>query len=224
MPATEGGSSPMPGGGIRRLYLIRHGEAAPVAQVGLVADPWLAPLTPRGRAQIGELAEALAACGLDLLFTSAVPRALETAAILADRTGLRPVVEEALNELRAGDLLAGPPEEVRRAIREAYREAGRPGARFLGGESFSAFGQRIEQALNRVLATPGWTRAAVVTHEPAVRHVLARCQGLGLAGLDAFEAGNASVSILDCLPGASTVDAATLRLANGTGIDALQMG
>jgi probable phosphoglycerate mutase len=223
MSATEAGSSPVPGGGIRRLYLIRHGEAATVVPDGLVGDPWLAPLTSRGRAQIGDLAEALSACGLDLLVTSAVPRALETAAILAGRTGLRPVVEEALNELRAGEVLAGPPEEVRQAIREAYREAGRPGARFLGGESFAAFGQRIEQGLNRVLEAPGWTRAAVVTHEPAIRYVLARCQGLGLAGLAAFQAGSASVSILECLPGAFAAGAATLRLTNGTGFDALHM-
>lgn len=224
MPTKEGGSSPVPGGGVRRLYLLRHGDAAPVAQDGLVTDPWLAPLTLRGRVQIAELAEALAGCGLDLLVTSTLPRALETAAILAGRTGLRPVAEEGLNELRAGEVLAGPPEEVRQAIREAYREAGRPSARFLGGEHFVTFGRRVEQALNRVLAKTGWTRAAVVTHEPAVRCALARCQGLGLAGLDAFEAAPGSVSILDCPAGAATIDAATLRLANGVDGDARRLG
>jgi broad specificity phosphatase PhoE len=224
MPAKQDGASPVPGSGVRRLYLLRHGEAAPVARDSAVADPWLAQLTPRGRAQIAELAESLAGCGLDLLVTSVVPRARETAAILAGRTGLRPVAEEGLNELQPGSALAGSPEEVRQAIRRAYREAGLPGARFLGGESFVAFGQRVERAVGRVLAQPGWTRAVLVTHEPAVRLVLARSQGLGLAGLAAFDVAPGRVSVLDCPPGAATVEATTLRLANGTGGDALRLG
>lgn len=224
MPAKKDGPLPAPGAGVRRLYLLRHGDAAPVAQDGVGADPWLAPLTPRGRAQIAELAEALAGCGLDLLVTSAVPRALETAAILAGRTSLLPVVEDGLNELRPGRVLSGSPETVRQAIRQAYREAGLPGARFLGGEQFAAFGWRVEQALGRVLMKPGWARAAVITHEPALRYVLARCQGLGLAGLHACEAATGSVSILDWPPGVVAVDAAALRLANGTGSDALRLG
>lgn len=223
MPAGQDGSSAASDAGIRRLYLLRHGEAAPVALDGIVADPWLATLTPRGCLQVAELAESLAGCGIDLLVTSAVPRAAETAAILARHIGLTPIAEQGLNELRPGRVLAGSPEQVRQAVRRAYREAGNPGARFLGGEPFAAFGQRVEQALARILARPGWTRAAVVTHEPALRHVLARCQGLGLADLGAFEAATGSVSILDCPPGVVAVDAATLRLANGTGGEAMRL-
>lgn len=224
MPAEQDGSSLAPGPGVRRLYLLRHGDAAPVARHGPAADPWLARLTPLGRAQVAALAEALAGCGLGLLVSSAVPRAIETAAILAARTDLPPVVDEGWNELRPGQVLAGPPETVRRAIRESYLAAGVPGARFLGGECFADFAWRIEQALGRVLATPGWTRAAVVTHEPALRCVLALCQGLGLAGLGACEAATGSVSILDCPPGARAAAAMTLRLANGAGSDALRHG
>lgn len=223
MPAHQGGSSPASGPGLRRLYLLRHGEAVPVAQDGSGADPWRAPLTPRGRAQVAALAECLAACALDLLVTSAVPRALETAGILARRVGLQPVTDEGLNELQPGRVLAGSPADVRQAIRQAYREAGLPGARFLGGETFATFGRRIEQALARILAQPGWTRAAVVTHEPALRYVLARCQGLGLANLEAFEATTGSISVLDCPPDFATIDAATLRLASGTIDEAMRL-
>jgi probable phosphoglycerate mutase len=222
MPAHQDGSSPAPGPGLRRLYLVRHGEAMPIAQDGPGADPWLAPLTPRGRAQVAALAESLADGRLDLLVTSAVPRALETAGILARRVGLQPVAEEGLNELQPGRVLAGSHADVRMAIRQAYREACLPGARFLGGESFAAFGERIERALARILAQPGWTRAAVVTHEPALRYVLARCHGLGLAGLAAFEVATGSISVLDCTPDLVTIGAATLRLANGTADEALR--
>jgi broad specificity phosphatase PhoE len=216
MPGEQGGSSPEPG--MRRLFLLRHGEAAPAD-----GDPWLAALTPRGRAQIETLAEALAGCGLDLLVSSAVPRAIETAAILARRTGLAPVVEPGLNELQPGAVLAGAPEAVRGAIRQAYREAGEPGARFLGGEAFCAFAERVGQAMERLLATPGWTRAAIVTHEPALRYVLARCHGLGLAGLGGFEAATGAVTVLDCPRGAG-LDAVTLLLANARPDELLRLG
>ncbi|NQW53103.1 MAG: histidine phosphatase family protein [Rhodospirillales bacterium] len=223
MPAQHHRLALGPAEGTRRLYLVRHGEAAPAEEDGPGADPWAAPLTRHGRSQVVDLAEALAGLRLDLLVTSTVPRALETAEILARRIGLSPIAEEGLNELRPGRVLAGSPEVVRQAVRQAYREAGLPGARFLGGEPFAAFGLRVEQALARILARPGWTRAAVVTHEPALRHVLARCRGLGLAGLDAVEAATASVSILDCSPGDIAVDAATLRLANGSGDEAIRL-
>lgn len=206
------GSAPASAAAGRRLYLLRHGEAAPA---GGDADPWQAALTARGRAQVAALAEALAGCGLERIVASAVPRAIETAAILAGRAGLRPVVEAGWNELQPGAVLDGPPEAVRQAIRAAYREAGRPGARFLGGESFAGFARRIDEALGRLLAEPGWRRAAVVTHEPALRLVLARCHGRGLDGLGAFEAATGSASILDWPAGAVGLEAARVRLVNG---------
>jgi len=216
MPAQPKESAPSPAEGTRRLYLLRHGEAAPAEKDGPDADPWAAALTPRGRAQAVDLAEALAGLRVDLLVTSTVPRAAETAAVIARRLRLAPIAEEGLNELRPGRVLAGSSEAVRLAVRQAYRDAGLPGARFLDGEAFAAFGLRVEQALAHILARPGWTRAAVVTHEPALRYVLARCQGLGFAGLADFEVATASVSILDCPPGGIAVNAAKLRLANGT--------
>jgi broad specificity phosphatase PhoE len=241
-PGSSDPGSSNPGSsnsGWRRLYLLRHGEAAPIARDGLPVDPWMAPLTPRGRAHVAALAASLASCGIDLLVTSAVPRAVETAAMLAGtlaqtlagtlpgtlagRIRLTPVVDEGLNELRPGRVLAGSPDEVRQAVRHAYRDAGQPGARFLDGEPFAAFGLRVDQALARLLARPGWTRAAVVTHEPVLRLVLARCQGFGLAGLGGFEVATGSVTILDCAPWVATIDAAMLRLANGTGEEAARL-
>jgi phosphohistidine phosphatase len=67
-----------------RLYLVRHGEAAP-------GDPdELRPLTPEGRAQARTLAERLAGDGVqvDALLTSPLLRARETGGELASKLGV----------------------------------------------------------------------------------------------------------------------------------------
>jgi probable phosphoglycerate mutase len=72
----------------RRLYVLRHGEVAYFDEERRPLGGRTAPLTERGRKQIGDLAERLAGCGVDLLVTSTLPRALESAGILANRLAL----------------------------------------------------------------------------------------------------------------------------------------
>jgi len=84
---------------------------------------------------------------VELLVTSAVPRAIETAAILATGTGLVPVVNAGWNELRPGDLALLPPARLRAVIMDAYRNAADPGACFFGGEGFGDFARRVGDVL-----------------------------------------------------------------------------
>jgi phosphohistidine phosphatase len=75
-----------------RLYLVRHGEAAP-------GDPdELRPLTPEGRAQSRELGERLAADGVrvDTLLSSPLLRARETAEELASQLHVEAEPDERL--------------------------------------------------------------------------------------------------------------------------------
>ena len=66
------------------LYLIRHGDAAPVGQGGITADADR-PLTPEGEAQAGALASALQQHGvsLNVVLFSPLVRARQTAEGLA---------------------------------------------------------------------------------------------------------------------------------------------
>lgn len=74
-----------------RLFLVRHAHADP-------GDPdELRPLSVRGREQARELGERLAAAGPELVLTSPLLRARETAAAIAKAAGA---------ELRVDDRLA----------------------------------------------------------------------------------------------------------------------
>jgi broad specificity phosphatase PhoE len=77
-----------------RLYMIRHGRAA--AGFGESHDPGLDKL---GRKQTEEVAQELAPCGPLPILTSPLRRTRETAAPLAKRWNVQPVIEEAVAEI-----------------------------------------------------------------------------------------------------------------------------
>ncbi|MBW1845263.1 MAG: histidine phosphatase family protein, partial [Deltaproteobacteria bacterium] len=80
------------------LLLIRHAESSWNA-----ADRWQGhgdpPLSDRGVAQANALVSELAPEKLDIIVSSDLRRAAETAAILAEARGLRPLLNPRLREL-----------------------------------------------------------------------------------------------------------------------------
>lgn len=212
----DGGDVPAGSNGTwRRLYLLRHGDVAYFGPDGRPTDAWQVNLTAHGRAQAEALAAALAGCGVELLVTSAVPRAIETAAILAAGIGLASLVDAGWNELRPGDLAALPPARLRAVIMDAYRHAAEPGACFFGGEDFGDFARRVGQALDRLLAAPDWSTAVVVTHDPVLRLVVAHCLGLGLAGMRFFEQEPGCINVIEFQRSADGAGSPLIRLLNG---------
>ena len=215
-PGGKGGNAPGGGSGTwRRLYLVRHGEVAYFGPDGRPADPWEVSLNANGKAQAGRLATALSACGAELLMTSAVPRAIQTAAILAAGMNLTPVVDACWNELRPGDLAAVPPERLHGVIVDAYRRAAEPGACFFGGEGFSDFARRAGDALEHLLAARSWSTAVVVTHDPVLRFIVARCLGLGLGGMRFFEHEPGCINVIEFENSADGAGGSLIRLMNG---------
>jgi phosphohistidine phosphatase len=99
-----------------RLFVIRHGIAEDAAPGG---DDPSRVLTPRGRARVRQVAAGLRALGVrwDALVTSPLPRAAETATILAEVVG-----GPAPQQLAALATGVGPPEMLR-ALRPFARHA-----------------------------------------------------------------------------------------------------
>jgi len=76
------------------LYLLRHGLAAPSLSAGARADA-LRPLTPKGRRKVEKIARAMKRMdlGLELILSSPLTRARQTALIVAEVLGLSRQVE-----------------------------------------------------------------------------------------------------------------------------------
>ena len=112
-----------------KLYITRHGETMRNAEqriLGRTDDP----LSEKGKQQAAELAEKMKDIDIDLIFTSPLSRAKETAQTIADVKGMSLIVDDRLIETDFGDF-EGRPRNL-----EAYQAAKRDHfKRYPNGES-----------------------------------------------------------------------------------------
>jgi len=155
------------------LLLIRHAESTWNA-----AGRWQGhgdpPLSDRGREQANALARELARESIDLLVSSDLRRAAETAAILGSARGLQPELNPRLRELDLGDWEGLTREQIECTAGDVLRrfDAGDLDVRPGGGENLREIEQRAVSAVAELVdANPG-RRLAVVTHLGVIRALL----------------------------------------------------
>ncbi|WP_199434558.1 histidine phosphatase family protein [Qaidamihabitans albus] len=188
--------------GATRFLLIRHGESAPARAsslfplVGGQGDPELAPdgrvqadrigarlagkaTETTKTAQITQTAEATETEAIDAIYVTTLRRTVQTAAPLAERLGLEPVVEPDLREVHLGDWEGG-------LLRKHYAE-NHPVAQRLrteqrwdiipNAEAAEEFEARVRGAIERLAAAHPDQRLAVFTHGGVIGQALALASG-----------------------------------------------
>lgn len=149
------------------LYLIRHGEAVvnvmPIVG-GMRGDTGL---TEQGVRQAERLRDRLAASReiqADVLIASTLPRARQTAEIIAPALGLSPVLDDAFQEMRVGEADGMP-------NREAWAKYGLPNIDkdafhhiSPGGENWAQFMLRVGTALSRITREHQGKTIVIVCH------------------------------------------------------------
>ena len=164
------------------ILLVRHGESeavdprAPFALVGGRGDPALSPL---GREQAEALAHRLGAAEVAAIYVTTLRRTLETAAPLARRVGLSPIVEPGLVEVHMGEWEGGL---YRQRVVEGDPLALRVFAegRFdivPGAESNAKILKRARAAIARIAAAHPGGRVVAVSHAVTISTLLARAVG-----------------------------------------------
>nr|NLI49071.1 histidine phosphatase family protein [Propionibacterium sp.] len=150
-----------------RLYLVRHGRTASnVAGLLDTAHPGAA-LDEVGLAQADALVDRLAEATLDAVYSSDIPRAVQTATPLAAARALALIPLAGLREIPAGD-------QEMRDVWDAYIDVlrawalGRPHVRRPGGESGHEFFGRYDAAVASI-ADAGHSAAVLVSHGAALR-------------------------------------------------------
>lgn len=137
-----------------RLILVRHGDAH-AGFHGVIGGPQgCTGLTPLGRAQAEALRDHLAASGrvrADVLLASVLPRAVETASIIAPGLGLELTGQHCdLCEVHTGDAdgLTWTEHAARYGSFDMEAEPDRVFAP--AGESWNSFHERVQRTLERV--------------------------------------------------------------------------
>jgi probable phosphoglycerate mutase len=179
--------------GATEVFLVRHGESAAVvpgvaiAQVDGHDDPALAA---DGLEQAERVAERLADQQIDAIYVTPLQRTQQTAAPLAARLGLAPVVEPDLREVNLGEWEGGG---FRRHVAEGHPLAIRMFAEqrwdvIPGAEPTEAFGARLRAGLGRIVAAHPDQRVVVVAHGGVIGELVRQAvdggQGFAFVGAD----------------------------------------
>ena len=203
------------GKGRRRIYLMRHAEAAYVREDGTRApDSRVVPLTARGREQAAAARDALREIQFDVAFCSNLPRTRETAEIVVEGRDQAVEAVHELEEVRPGDVHDLTAVGLAQDFIQAMARADEPDARFLGGERFVDLELRVIAGLERILSRPDWTRALVVAHGGVNRVLLGWASEAGRKAFPAFEQDTACINVIDVDMDDGIVVRKMIRMAN----------
>ncbi len=163
------------------LIVVRHGQSRGNVE-GRFGGHGPTPLTAHGRLQAAAAGARLAAeLAPEVLISSDLPRALETARAIAQATGLEIATDPGLRERSVGswddllftDVAERYPDEWRR-MTERERGFAPPGA-----EKIDEVFARVGAAVDRLVEAHAGRRVAVVSHGIAIFHMFAHICGLG---------------------------------------------
>jgi probable phosphoglycerate mutase len=165
---------------VTTILLVRHGETDWNSE-----RRWQGhadrPLNDVGREQARELAEALADRGIDVVYSSDLVRARETASIVADRLALPVEVDAGLREVDVGDWAGKLLTEIEEADPEAYQRWQQGRKAWNGGESYEEMGERVVAAVLRLAERHPGRTILIVTHGGSIRACRAAAAGLDYA-------------------------------------------
>ena len=144
--------------------LVRHGQALPSDTGFYGAD---APLSGLGRRQAAALAASLASGpALDALYSSNLPRALETAATVAELLDLEVLVDGRLAEFDVDMTVETPPEGRPDLL------VWHPDHTGTDGETLAQFGSRVREFHEEVVAKHPGQQIALICHEGTIQAAL----------------------------------------------------
>ena len=182
------------------LFLVRHGatennRARPPRLQGRRGDPGL---SVQGQEEARATGDLLAGRPIDVVFSSPLLRARQTAAAIARPHGLSVELVDDLIEVDVGQWEGRPWDEIEQTDREAYRlfmsDAGvHP---YLGGENLNTVQARAVPALERLMAENLGRTVVAVAHNCVNRCCLAHLLNLPLAKYRSIPQDNCGVNLL----------------------------
>jgi len=198
-------NAPLDGQKVRstRIFLVRHGETE--WNAGQRFQGHLdSPLTPIGLEQAGQMAARLATRGVEIIYSSDLGRAMQTAEAVASRLGIPVHPTADLREIDCGlwtglnyqDVRERWPEEFARWRHQPHLH------RMPGGESVVQVQERGLRFLARVCRLHSGRAVCAVTHNTVIRSVICHLLRLPLSRLwEGERQANCAINLIQCRDG-----------------------
>jgi broad specificity phosphatase PhoE len=164
---------------VTTIYLARHGESDWNAANRFQGHSDR-PLTDLGREQAQALGELVAAENVEAVYSSPLKRALETALIVAARSGLEVVEDEDLREVDTGSWSGLSRAEVQERFPKGFDRWTSGGAGWEDGESYEEMAERVLAAVNRIAAAHPGGRVLIVSHGGPIRAIQGAANGMDI--------------------------------------------
>ena len=150
-----------------RFYFVRHGENLANLTKEFSCKKVDYPLTAKGVIQAEQTADFLAAKTVSAVYSSPLLRCRQTAAVIANRTGLQVEVEEGLREVNVGSLegqlVSQALWDEHNAIIRSWCE-GSPEITFPEGENLYELAHRLKKVLYSIINTHQGREIVIVGH------------------------------------------------------------
>ena len=177
------------------VLIIRHGQSQGNAE-GRFGGHTDTPLSPRGRKQAQATAKALASEKFDAIYSSDLPRALETASPLAKLSGVPLETTDTLRERSVGvmegltfeEAAEQHPEQYQALLRRDFEHV------LLGGESYRQTLDRASRKLDEAIEQHRGGRIALFAHTGTICILILHLMG----ALDAPELKPVWIATANC--------------------------
>ena len=182
-----------------RLYLVRHG-ATPLTTEDRFSGAEGVHLSQEGRAQAARLAERLKDDKISAVYCSSLERAVETAEILVQPHGLKPVRIDGLREISHGHWEGMSRKEVETLFAEEYAAWEEDPFTFApeGGESGISVLSRALPAIREIVVKHKDKNILVVSHKATLRLIISSLLGFDARGYrDRLDQAPACLNIVD---------------------------
>jgi probable phosphomutase (TIGR03848 family) len=177
------------------FYLVRHAANDTIGRTIAGRDPGVS-LNIAGLRQAENLAGRLARESIQIVVSSPLDRAVETAVPLAKRLGLDIQISDALTELDYGDWTKQNLEQLDAVPKWQQWNSFRTGHRIPAGEMMVEVQARMVTEIQRFRSQYPESGIAIFSHGDPIRAVLAYYLGIPLDLFQRIEIDPASVSIL----------------------------
>lgn len=175
--------------------LVRHGQSETNVSGFFPDDSRASPrLTEEGVRQAREAGTHIKALGADVIYTSPIPRAVETARLINESLGVELVVDERLREVGLGSLAGRSVAEVMSIRPEWYLDYFTEMNRF-GLEKYQDIINRMKGAINDAFSR-GHRAAVFVSHLEPIRSMVAYALNAVGPSIRLLKIYNASLTIL----------------------------